>query len=141
MLFSLFLSIHLINSIQVAGSDIAANARLAATQVVISAQTGAKSAATNFSRYVEGKNTNKLSSNGNRYRPTPLENDGKMDYWDDFGDINNTGGNHNVNLKSNLMTSNSVGTNAIKKAGGGGGNHYVGIGMPAKKDEDTWESW
>lgn len=125
----------------VAASEIAAHARLAATQVVISAQTGAKSAATNLSRYVDGNNSNKLSNNGSRYRRTPLENDDKMDYWDDFGDVNSKGGNHNVNLKNNLKTSNSVGTNAIKKASGGGGNHYVGIGMPAKKNEDAWESW
>ncbi|POS88286.1 hypothetical protein EPUL_000890, partial [Erysiphe pulchra] len=124
----------------VAGSDIAAHARLAATQVVISAQTGAKSAATNFTKYVEGNNSNKLTSSGGRYRRTPLENDSKMDYWDDFGDMNNISGNHNVNLKSNFMASNSVGTNAIKKANGGGGNHYVGIGKPTKKDEDAWES-
>ncbi|KAI6247982.1 ADP-ribosylation factor GTPase-activating protein GCS1 [Erysiphe necator] len=121
-------------------SDIAAHARLAATQVVISAQTGAKSAATNITRYVEGNKFNKLGNSGGQYRRTPLDNENKLDYWEEFGDIDNRGGIYDANFKGNIISSNSVGTNAIKKASGVGVTSRSRAGTNSKKNVEMWES-
>ncbi|KAI0998549.1 hypothetical protein K3495_g9647 [Podosphaera aphanis] len=100
---------------------VAAHARIAATQVTKSAQYGAKSAAENFNRFVEGSNEKDTTSN----RKSPLD-ESKKEFWDRFAEV---GDRRN-------RSSSSVGTNAIKRAGGG---HNAGL--MTNKDDDTWGKW
>ncbi|KAG0650182.1 ADP-ribosylation factor GTPase-activating GCS1 [Hyphodiscus hymeniophilus] len=107
---------------KLAETDLAAQARITAAQVARGAQTGAKSAADGFNRFVEG---NDGSSRG-AYRNTPID-ESKKDFWDSFAEAG-----------SNKPS--AVGTSAIKKAGGGSGmGGATGSGQGGKKDE--WDDW
>jgi ADP-ribosylation factor GTPase-activating protein 1 len=104
---------------KLAETDLAAQARLTAAQVARGAQTGARSAADGFHRFVEGSD----SSSTGAYRTAPID-ESKKDFWDSFAEAGNS-------------RSSAVGTSAIKKAGGG-----AGIGVSAgKKDDDNWVKW
>ncbi|CCU81976.1 ADP-ribosylation factor GTPase-activating protein GCS1 [Blumeria hordei DH14] len=105
-----------------ADSDMAVQARFAANQVARSAQSGAKNAADNFNRFVEG-GSGKSSIDG--YQKMPLDSS-KTENWDSFP---------NANPQQNRSTS-SVGTSAIKKSSGGSRS-----GLMTKNDEDVWEKW
>ncbi|CAD6498978.1 BgTH12-04632 [Blumeria graminis f. sp. triticale] len=105
-----------------ADSDMAVQARFAANQVARSAQSGAKNAADNFNRFVEGGN-GKTSIDG--YQKMPLDSS-KTENWDSFS---------NASAQQNRSTS-SVGTSAIKKSSGGSRS-----GLMTKNDEDVWEKW
>ncbi|KAH8802706.1 hypothetical protein F5884DRAFT_802808 [Xylogone sp. PMI_703] len=104
---------------KLAESDLAAQARLTAAQVARNAQTGAKSAAEGFNRFVEGPSASSAKS-----RNVPID-ESKKDFWDSFAaaGAGRSGG------------SSAVGTSAIKKAGGGAGG-----GAMAQKDDD-WDKW
>lgn len=104
-----------------AETDLAAQARLTAAQVARGAQTGVRSAADGFNRFVEGSDG---SSSRGAYRTTPLD-ESKKDFWDSFAEAGSG-------------RPSAVGTSAIKKAGGNG----TGMGAAAgKKDEDNWDKW
>ncbi|KAG9234518.1 putative ADP-ribosylation factor GTPase-activating protein GCS1 [Amylocarpus encephaloides] len=98
---------------KLAETDLAAQARLTAATVAKGAQTGAKSAADGFNRFVEGPGG---SGGGGAYRQAPMD-ESKKDFWDSFAE-------------AGVQKSSAVGTSAIKKGGSGGG----------KKDDD-WDKW
>lgn len=100
---------------KVAESDIAAQARFAAAQVARGAQTGAKNASDGFNRFVEGG-----GAGGSGTRDAPLD-ASKKDFWDSFAEA------------GTARTNASVGTSAIKKAGGSG--------VGGKKEGDEWDKW
>ncbi|KIN07727.1 hypothetical protein OIDMADRAFT_186605 [Oidiodendron maius Zn] len=96
-------------------TDLAAQARITAAQVARGAQTGARSAADNFNRFVEGNGGAERS-----VRSVPID-ESKKDFWDSFAEAGN-------NRPS------AIGTSAVKKAPGPPG----AIG---KKDDDNWDKW
>ena len=102
---------------QIAETDLAAQARQTAATVARGAQTGAKSAADGFNRFVEGN----ASGSGGAYRDVPID-ESKKDFWDSFAEAG----------AQRQTKSSAVGTSAIKKAGGG-------PGMGRKDDE--WDKW
>ena len=97
-------------------TDLAAQARITAAQVARGAQTGARSAADNFNRFVEGNGGGAPRS----VRSVPID-ESKKDFWDSFAEAGN-------NRPS------AIGTSAVKKAPGLPG----AIG---KKDDDNWDKW
>jgi len=103
-----------------AETDLAAQARITAATVARGAQTGAKSAADGFNRFVEGN----ASGSGGAYRDVPID-ESKKDFWDSFAEAG----------AQRQQKNSAVGTSAIKKAGGGGG----GPGLGRKDDE--WDKW
>jgi ADP-ribosylation factor GTPase-activating protein 1 len=105
----------------VAESDFAKQASIAAANVAKGAQTGAKSAADGFNRFVEGDNTSA------RTRNAPID-ESKKDFWDSFGDAGRAGGRGGGSA--------AIGTSAMKKSGGAGG-----AGKEKKKDDDGWSKW
>lgn len=68
-----------------AEADLANQARLTAAQLAKQAQTGAKGAADNFNRFVEGQ-----GADGQGYRKTPID-ESKRDFWDSFGKPEDSG--------------------------------------------------
>lgn len=108
---------------QLAETDLAAQARLTAAQVARNAQVGARSAAENFNRFVEGPSSSAASS---RYRNVPID-ESKKDFWDSFAaaGASRSGG------------SSAVGTSAIKKASGGG----AGASSMSSNKDDEWDKW
>lgn len=99
---------------QIAESDLARQATLAASAAAKNASAGAKSAAEGFNRFVDGQDHAAAS----RGRQVPID-ESKKDFWDSFGDAGNSrqsGG------------SSAIGTSAMKKT-------------PAKKEDDAWEKW
>ena len=68
-----------------AEADLTTQARLTAAQLAKQAQTGAKGAAENFNRFVEGQ-----GSDGSGYRKAPLD-ESKKDFWDSFGKQDDSG--------------------------------------------------
>ncbi|KAH6715731.1 putative ADP-ribosylation factor GTPase-activating protein GCS1 [Leptodontidium sp. MPI-SDFR-AT-0119] len=114
-------------ALKVAESDLAAQARIAAANVAKGAQTGAKSAADGFNRFVEG-NGGSGTSSGGAYRTMPLD-ESKKDFWDSFaeaGAARQTGGG---------AGSSAIGTGAVKKSSASGG------AAKGKLDEDNWDKW
>ena len=103
-----------LTAVQFSETDLAAQARLTAAQVARGAQSGARSAADNFNRFVEG-NGAPLSG-----RSVPID-ESKKDFWDSFADAGNS-------------RPSAIGTSAVKKAPGPPG----AIG---KKDDDNWDKW
>lgn len=97
--------------VQIAETDLAAQARLTAAQVAKGAQTGARSAAENFNRFVEGN-----GEGGGARRQVPLD-ESKKDFWDSFAEVG-------------AQRSGNIGTGSVKKAGA----------EPTKKD-DAWADW
>jgi len=118
-------------ALKVAESDLAAQARIAAANVAKGAQTGAKSAADGFNRFVEGNGGTGGGSGGGAYRSMPLD-ESKKDFWDSFaeaGAARQTGGGG--------AGSSAIGTGAVKKSGASAG----GGAAKGKTDEDNWDKW
>ncbi|TVY56290.1 ADP-ribosylation factor GTPase-activating protein GCS1, partial [Lachnellula suecica] len=88
---------------KIAETDLAAQARLTAATVAKGAQTGAKSAADGFNRFVEG---NEGGGGGGRYRQAPID-ESKKDFWDSFADAGAGSG----------AGKSAIGTSAVKKGG------------------------
>ncbi|KAK2629507.1 hypothetical protein QTJ16_000327 [Diplocarpon rosae] len=111
---------------QVSESDLAASARLAASNLTKNAQTGAKSAADGFNRFVEGSGRPGGDGSGGRgaYRNVPLD-ESKKDFWDSFAEAGN----------SRIDAGSGSGS-----GGRGAGSSAIGTGA-VKKDEDNWEKW
>jgi ADP-ribosylation factor GTPase-activating protein 1 len=101
---------------QLAETDLAAQARITAAQVARGAQTGAKSAADGFNRFVEGN-----AGSSGAYRQAPI-NESKKDFWDNFAEAGNS-------------KPSAIGTSAVKKAGA------PASATMAKKDDDNWDKW
>ena len=114
---------------QLAETDLAAQARLTAGVVARGAQTGAKSAADGFNRFVEGTSANPAAG----YRDVPID-ESKKDFWDSFAEAG-AQRQQGQSLMGGRGNS-AVGTSAIKKNAGGMGG---GRGGGAKKDE--WDEW
>lgn len=100
---------------QLSETDLAAQARITAAQVARGAQSGARSAADNFNRFVEGNGGTSHSA-----RSVPID-ESKKDFWDSFAEAGNS-------------RPSALGTSAVKKATGPPG----AIG---KKDDDNWDKW
>lgn len=96
---------------QLAESDIAKQASIAAANVAKGAQSGAKNAAEGFNRFVEGQD------NAAARRQAPID-ESKKDFWDSFAD---------AGRERQAGGSSAIGTSAVKKSG--------------KKEEDGWEKW
>jgi ADP-ribosylation factor GTPase-activating protein 1 len=100
---------------QISETDLAAQARVTAAQVARGAQTGARSAAENFNRFVEGSGAASSS-----VRSVPID-ESKKDFWDSFAEAGNA-------------RPSAIGTSAVKKANG----PPMALG---KKDDDNWDKW
>jgi ADP-ribosylation factor GTPase-activating protein 1 len=103
--------------LQLAESDIAAQARVAAGTVAgtvaKTAQSGAKTASESFTRFVEGPS-------GSGYKPVPFD-ESKRAFWDDFSSVAE-------------QKDSSIGTSAMGKGGSGRPS------QPASK-KDEWDDW
>ncbi|KAH6677581.1 putative ADP-ribosylation factor GTPase-activating protein GCS1 [Halenospora varia] len=108
---------------KIAETDIAAQARFAAGTVAKGAQTGAKSAADGFNRFVEGNGGN---SGGGAYRQAPID-ESKKDFWDSFAEAGNS-------------RPSAIGTSAVKK-GNSSSSGLMGGGAGGKKKDDDWDNW
>ncbi|KAK3954521.1 hypothetical protein QBC32DRAFT_336225 [Pseudoneurospora amorphoporcata] len=122
---------------QIAESELAAKARVAAAQAAMSAQTvaqaGAKTATESFNRFVEGGPSN---SAGGGYRPVPTGGGGssnfdesKRSFWDDFSSVAD---------QRKAAGGSSIGT-AVMGKGGSGSSAAAPPSVAAKKDE--WDDW
>ncbi|TAQ87304.1 hypothetical protein B7494_g4349 [Chlorociboria aeruginascens] len=100
-------------------TDFAAQARITAAQVARNAQTGARSAADGFNRFVEGPSASGYS------RTTPID-ESKKDFWDSFA------------AAGESRQPSAIGTSAVRKAGGSG---VSPLGAAKKKDDDEWGEW
>jgi ADP-ribosylation factor GTPase-activating protein 1 len=116
---------------QIAETDLAAQARLTAATVAKGAQTGAKSAADGFNRFVEGP-----SGSGGAYRQAPID-ESKKDFWDSFAEAGSSrqGGGGGMGA----ARPSAIGTSAVRNQGATGGG-MGGGGGGAKKDDD-WDKW
>lgn len=119
-----------LSGIQLGETDFAAQARITAAQVARGAQTGARSAAEGFNRFVEGTNGpgSGSGSGSGSYRTVPMD-ESKRDFWDSFAEAGNR-----------RPGASAIGTSAMKKTtttGGGG----MGAAAGSKKDEDNWDKW
>jgi len=103
---------------KLAETDLAAQARVTASQVAKGAQTGAKSAADGFNRFVEGSG----GSSSGMYRTAPID-ESKKDFWDSFAAAGDS-------------RPSAIGTSAVKKTGGGAAG-----AAGAMKEGDDWEKW
>ncbi|KAF4638048.1 hypothetical protein G7Y89_g28 [Cudoniella acicularis] len=105
---------------KIAETDLAAQARIAAGTVAKGAQSGARSAADGFNRFVEG---NGGGSSGGAYRQAPID-ESKKDFWDSFAEAGST-------------RPSAIGTSAVKKGGSSSGL----MGGANKKEDDNWDKW
>ncbi|KAL2065246.1 hypothetical protein VTL71DRAFT_2915 [Oculimacula yallundae] len=126
-------------ALKVAESDLAAQARIAAANVAKGAQTGAKSAADNFNRFVEGNGGSGSGSGGGAYRSMPLD-ESKKDFWDSFADAGNSrmgaGSSGGGGFGGAGGGGSAIGTGAVKKSATGGQSAAKG-----KMDDDNWDKW
>ncbi|KAM7190031.1 putative zinc finger protein gcs1 protein [Rhypophila sp. PSN 637] len=116
---------------QIAESDFAAQAKIAAATAAKTAQSGARSASEGLSRFVEGPSAGGYSS-----VPQPGMDESRRAFWDDFSSL----------ADQRKPQSSSIGTSALGGARKGGssssGSGAAGGGAappPAKKDE--WDDW
>ncbi|EGY13664.1 hypothetical protein VD0002_g8672 [Verticillium dahliae] len=114
---------------QLAESDFARQAQLAAGQVGRAAQQGARNANEGFNRFVEGGR----EGNGG-YKQAPMD-DSKRDFWDDFSSLADQ---NNQHKQQRSTGTGAIGTSAMKGGGSGGGSG--GAAPPAKK-KDEWDDW
>lgn len=103
------------DSLQIAASDLAAQARAAALQAGQGIQSGAKGAAESINKFVEGQDGN--PPGGRNAEPA------RKDFWDSFGAP-----------AEETSKPSGLGTSTIKKSGGGGST------APKGKD-DGWDDW
>ncbi|CCC11804.1 unnamed protein product [Sordaria macrospora k-hell] len=122
---------------QIAESELAAKARIAAAQAAMSAQTvaqaGAKTASESFNRFVEGGPSN---SAGGGYRSVPTSGGGssnfdesKRSFWDDFSSVAD---------QRKSAGGSSIGTAVMGK---GGNNGSSAAPPPAAAKKDEWNDW
>ncbi|EEH17686.2 hypothetical protein PABG_00249 [Paracoccidioides brasiliensis Pb03] len=117
-----------------AETDLAAQARLAATQVSRNVQTGTRGAADAFSRFVEGPADTSISPSGwhGSQRRTFVPE--RKDFWDDF-----------AALGEEKKRPDAVGTAAMKgggpPSGGATGGAGAAGGNGAKGKDDAGKSW
>ncbi|KAB5535276.1 zinc finger protein gcs1 [Coniochaeta sp. 2T2.1] len=104
---------------QIAESDIAAQARVAALNAAKSAQAGAKTAQQGITRFVEGPS-------GGGYREVPID-ESKRAFWDDFSNL----------ADQRKQESSSIGTAAMGK--GSSATRPAGSGN--NKSQDEWDDW
>ncbi|KAK0746550.1 zinc finger protein gcs1 [Schizothecium vesticola] len=100
---------------QLAESDLAAQARVAAAAAAKTAQAGAKTASEGFSRFVEGPQ-------GSGYRQVPFD-ESKRAFWDDLSST----------ADQRKAENSSIGTSAMGKGGS--------RAPPAKGAKDEWDDW
>ncbi|EAA32748.1 ArfGap-domain-containing protein [Neurospora crassa] len=120
---------------QIAESELAAKARVAAAQAAVSAQTvaqaGAKTATESFNRFVEGGPSN---SAGGGYRSVPSGGGGsnfdesKRSFWDDFSSA----------ADQRKPAGSSIGTAVMGKGGSSGSSTAP---PPAASKKDEWDDW
>ncbi|KAM0282684.1 hypothetical protein ACHAQH_002881 [Verticillium albo-atrum] len=110
---------------QLAESDFARQAQLAAGQVGRAAQQGARNANDGFNRFVEGGR----EGNGG-YKQAPMD-DSKRDFWDDFSSLADQDSQHKQHRSSGTG---AIGTSAMKGGGSGGT-------APPTKKKDEWDDW
>ncbi|KAK0636899.1 zinc finger protein gcs1 [Bombardia bombarda] len=109
---------------QISESEFAAQARVAAGQVALKAQAGAKTAQDGLSRFVEGG----PSAGGHSgYSAVPID-ESKRGFWDEFSNL----------ADQRNQGSSSIGTAAMGKGGSSGGGASRG---PAGKPKDEWDDW
>ncbi|KAF9881861.1 hypothetical protein CkaCkLH20_01007 [Colletotrichum karsti] len=106
---------------QLAESDFARQAQVAAGQVGRVAQQGARNAHDGFNRFVEGPG----GQGGQGSRQVPMD-ESKKDFWDSFS---------NLADQRQQNSGSSIGTSAMGKKTGGG------TAPAAKKDNDGWDDW
>jgi ADP-ribosylation factor GTPase-activating protein 1 len=104
---------------QIAESELAAQARVAALNAAKTAQAGAKTAQQGITRFVEGPN-----SGG--YREVPID-ESKRAFWDDFSNL----------ADQRKQEDASIGTAAMGK-GGSSSTRPAGQG---NKSQDEWDDW
>ncbi|PLB43225.1 ArfGap-domain-containing protein [Aspergillus steynii IBT 23096] len=119
-----------------AESDFAAQARVHASTFGQNLQTGARGAADQFNRFVEGPDDARR-----REREDPE----RKDFWDDFSSLGEE------NHRRNTSRSSAIGTAAMKPSTGTGGATGAGAGAGAgttapaagrkSQDEDWGENW
>ncbi|KAF6822515.1 ADP-ribosylation factor GTPase-activating protein GCS1 [Colletotrichum musicola] len=107
---------------QLAESDFAKQAQVAAGQVGRVAQQGARNAQDGFNRFVEGP-----SNGGHGSRQAPLD-ESKKDFWDSFSSLAD---------QRQQNSSSSIGTSAMGKGGKTGG----AAAPAAKKENEGWDDW
>jgi len=100
--------------VQIADSDLAAQARITAAQAAKNIQTGTKGAAEKFNQFVENSGEGSGSGGAARSKAAPE----RQDFWDSFGDAD-------VDKSKN---SSSIGTAAMRKGEDGG-------------KKDGWGDW
>ncbi len=100
--------------VQIAESDLAAQARITAAQAAKNIQTGTKGAAEKFNQFVENSGEGSGSGGAARSKAAPE----RQDFWDSFGDAD-------VDKSKN---SSSIGTAAMRKGEDGG-------------KKDGWGDW
>lgn len=105
--------------IQIAESDLTAQARLTAAQAAKTIQTGTKGAAERFNNFVENTGEGNTAARSSNPKVEPE----RRDFWDSFGDAG----------ADNKSKGSSIGTAAMRKGGGSGGG---GDGKG-----DGWDSW
>ncbi|KAH8911327.1 ArfGap-domain-containing protein [Coniochaeta sp. PMI_546] len=103
---------------QIADSDLAAQARVAALNAAKTAQAGAKTAQQGITRFVEGP-----SSGG--YREVPID-ESKKGFWDDFSSL----------ADQRKQENSSIGTAAMGK-----GSSSTRPSGSANKSQDEWDDW
>ncbi|KAI1822777.1 ADP-ribosylation factor GTPase-activating protein GCS1 [Xylaria intraflava] len=112
---------------QLSESELAAQARFAASNVGRAAQAGAMNAHERFNRFVEGPDVNASS----RSADSPLDKT-KKDFWDDFSSLADQ--RHGTGAKYS-----SIGTSAMGKAPGK--NSSAAAAPAAAKKDDDWDDW
>jgi len=110
---------------QLAESDFAAQARIAAEKAAKAAQAGTKTAQEGFNRFVEGP-----SSGG--YKSVPMD-DSKRAFWDDFSSV----------ADQRKRESSSIGTSALGSSSSRSGTGGSAAQAPpsSKQGKDEWDDW
>ncbi|WEW56538.1 Zn finger-containing GTPase- Activating Protein for ARF [Emydomyces testavorans] len=126
--------------VQLAESDFAAQARLAAAEVSRNVQSSARGATDSFSRFVEGPSDsqNRSASASRRVEPE------RKDFWDDFAALGDDR-NRKANTATPTSRSGAIGTAAMKKSipsstTGSSTNLSLGAGTSTKgKGKEDWD--
>ncbi|KAK3400089.1 hypothetical protein B0T20DRAFT_407805 [Sordaria brevicollis] len=119
---------------QIAESELAAKARIAAAQAAVTAQAGAKTASESFNRFVEGGPSNSAGG-GAGYRSVPSGggssnfDESKRSFWDDFASA--------ADQRKSTGGGSSIGTSVIGKSSSSGG----AAAPPAASKKDEWDDW
>ncbi|PNS17434.1 hypothetical protein CAC42_7117 [Sphaceloma murrayae] len=122
------------NMEKLAASDLAKQAQMTAGQLGQTIQSGTKTAATNFNKFIEGDDRPGAHAGGRGPAPE------KQDFWDSFGDAPKGPSNDKKDFWDEFAAAGetaqtakptSIGTSAMKKPGAGTSN----------KKDDGWGDW